>query len=188
MAQGPAYLGPVIRLFAAIPLPPDVGEVLAQRQSHVQAAAWRPLEALHITLRFFGEVPEPAIQDIDAELAAAVIPPFDLTLAGAGHFGEGDRIRAIWAGVSQSEALKRLAARCETAARRAGLSPEARNFMPHVTIAYLRRPDPAEVAAWIARNNLLKTQAFRVERFGLYSSWPGENGSRYELERHYRLR
>lgn len=178
----------MIRLFAAIPIPPDIGELLAERQMFVEDARWRDLESLHITLRFFGEVQERVAEDLAAELEAAAIAPFDLTLEGAGAFGEGDRIRAIWAGVADSEPLRRMAARCETAARRASLPPETRNYLPHVTLAYLRRPDEQEVAAWIARNNLLKTPAFRVERFGLYSSWPGETGSRYELERYYRLR
>jgi 2'-5' RNA ligase len=39
-----------------------------------------------------------------------------------------------------------------------------------VTLAYLRRADPAEVAAWIQANNLLKSPPIHIDRFGLYSS------------------
>jgi RNA 2',3'-cyclic 3'-phosphodiesterase len=177
----------VIRLFAAIPIPHDIGELLAERQMFVEEARWRDLESLHITLRFFGQVKENLAEDLALELERAGSGPFELSLTGAGCFGEGDKIHSIWAGVAPSNALSQLAARCEAAARRAGLEPETRNFMPHVTLAYLKRPDEAEVAAWIGRNNLLKTPSFKVERFGLYSSWPGETGSRYELEHHYRL-
>jgi 2'-5' RNA ligase len=56
-----------------------------------------------------------------------------------------------------------------------------------VTLAYLRRPDPARVAAWIAQHNLLKTPPFRVTWFGLWSSTLHPEGSRYELEREYAL-
>lgn len=177
----------MIRLFAAIPIPPDIGELLAERQMFVEDARWRDLESLHITLRFFGQVRENVAEDLALELERAGNGPFELSLRGAGCFGEGDRINSIWAGVAPSAALSQLAARCEAAARRVGLEPETRNFMPHVTLAYLKRPDETEVAAWISRNNLFKTPGFRVERFGLYASWPGETGSRYELERHYRL-
>lgn len=177
----------MIRLFAAIPVPAEAAEALGLIQGGVEAARWRPMEALHITLRFFGAVAEPMAEDLASELERAVTPPFEVSLAGAGAFGEADRIRAIWAGVETSEPLARLAARCESAARRAGLEPETRNYAPHVTVAYLRRPDPNDVAAWIAANNLFKTAPFEVQRFGLYSSWPGETGSRYELERLYRL-
>lgn len=96
-------------------------------------------------------------------------------------------MRAVWAGVAESEPLKRIAAKCETAARRVSLEPERRPYRPHVTLAYLRRPDPARVAAWIAQHNLLKTPPFRVTWFGLWSSTLHPEGSRYELEREYAL-
>jgi 2'-5' RNA ligase len=43
------------------------------------------------------------------------------------------------------------------------------------------------VAGWVQRHNLLKSPPFRVERFGLYSSWLSSDGSRYDLEREYPL-
>ena len=78
--------------------------------------------------------------------------------------------------------------RCEAAARRAGLSPDRRTYRPHVTMAYLTRPDPADVAAWIQRHNLLKSPPFEVSRFGLYSSQLSPKGSSYRLEQDYPLR
>ena len=61
-------------------------------------------------------------------------------------------------------------------------------FRPHVTLAYLRRPDPAQVAAWIQANNLLKSPPIRIESFGLYSSVLTKEGSFYEQEAEYPLR
>ena len=177
----------MIRLFAAIAVPDDIAGVLVRRQRGLPGARWRPPEALHITLRFFGEMPEPAAHDLSSELIRAHVPPFELALEGAGSFGEGHQLRAVWAGVAPSEPLNILAGRCEAAARRAGLKPEGREFRPHVTLAYLRRPDPARVAAWLTNHNLLKSPPFRVDRFGLYSSWLGGEGSAYQLEREYLL-
>ena len=57
-----------------------------------------------------------------------------------------------------------------------------------MTLAYLRHADPAEVAAWIQANNLLKSPPIRVDRFGLYSSCLGSEGSHYRLEAEYPLR
>ena len=56
-----------------------------------------------------------------------------------------------------------------------------------MTLAYLRRPDPAAVAAWIQDHNLLASPPFGVDSFGLYSSWLGRSGSGYRLERTYTL-
>jgi 2'-5' RNA ligase len=142
---------------------------------------------MHITLRFFGEVAETTAADIDGELRGVSGPPLELSLEGAGAFGEGRAVRALWAGVGDSPELRQLAGRCEAAARRAGLKPEPRAFRPHVTLAYLKRADPARVGAWIQGHNLLKSPPFRADWFGLYSSWTSPQGSRYELEREYPL-
>src|SRR5258708_24530576 len=133
----------MIRLFAAAPSPAEIGRALIRRQSGVEGARWRPLAALHLTLRFFGELREDVARDLDGELAAVRSRSFDLSLAGAGAFGDGPDIHTLWAGVAPSEPLGRLARACETAARRAGLKPDRRQYLPHVTLAYLRHPDPA---------------------------------------------
>ena len=178
----------MLRLFAAIAVPFEVAEQLAPVQSGVPDARWRTDDQLHVTLRFFGEVSETAAEDLDAELARVRGAPFDLALAGAGAFGEGDHQRSIWAGVAESEPLRVLAGRCESAARKAGLKPESRRYHPHVTLAYLRRSAPeVRVAAWIAQHNLLRIPPWRATRFGLYSSWQTPSGSRYDLERDYPL-
>jgi 2'-5' RNA ligase len=177
----------MLRLFAAVEVPPEIGEGLVRRQQGLPGARWRPTESLHITLRFFGSTAENVARDLDAELAAISGAPFELELEGVGSFGEGREVHAVWAGVSESEPLRRLASRCEAAARRAGLKPESRAYRPHVTLAYLRRAEPDRVGAWVQGHNLLKSPPFRVTWFGLYSSWPTSEGSRYELEREYPL-
>jgi 2'-5' RNA ligase len=177
----------MIRLFAAIGIPDDIAEGLVRRQQGLPGARWRPTEALHLTLRFFGEIAENTAEDLDAELSGVTGAPMALELQGVGSFQDGGEIHAVWAGVSDSPALKQLAARCESAARRAGVKPDRRPFRPHVTLAYLRRADPARVAAWIQGHNLMKSPPFQVRSFGLYSSRLGDEGASYRLEREYAL-
>ena len=174
----------MIRLFAALALPPEIGQALQARQNGIDGARWRPLEALHVTLRFYGELRQDVARDLDAELMAVSGRPFAIQLEGAGSFSDGEGINAVWAGVAESPEL---AGACETAARRAGLKPEKRDYRPHVTLAYTRRPEPAEVAAWIQGNNLLKSPEIWIDRFGLYSSHMGREGSHYRLEAEYPL-
>jgi 2'-5' RNA ligase len=177
----------MIRLFAAVAVPAEVAAGLVRRQQGLPGARWRPPETLHITLRFMGEVAETTADDLDAALAAVAGEALTLQLEGVGSFQTGDDIHAVWAGVAENPGLRRLAARCESAARRAGLAPDKRAFRPHVTLAYLRRAEPARVAAWIQGHNLLRSPPFRAAGFGLYSSWLGDQGSSYRLERAYRL-
>ncbi|WP_337185889.1 RNA 2',3'-cyclic phosphodiesterase [Phenylobacterium sp.] len=177
----------MIRLFAALAIPEDIGRALQARQTGIEGARWRPLEALHVTLRFYGEIRQDVARDLDAELTSITARPFSIELEGAGAFDDGSDIHAVWAGVAANAELSHLAEACETAARRAGLKPEKRNYKPHVTLAYLRRPDPAEVGAWIQAHNLLRSPPIFIDRFGLYSSHQSRDGSHYRLEAEYRL-
>ncbi len=177
----------MIRLFAALSVPYDIAEGLTRRQQGLPRARWRPLEALHITLRFFGELSEPTAADLDAALAGVTVPPFDLYLDGAGMFGEEGQPRAVWAGVGDSEPLKRLALKCENAAKRVGLKPDNRIYRPHVTLAYLKGSPPDRIAAWLQGHNLLRSPPWRATQFHLYSSWSSPDGARYDIERTYPL-
>jgi 2'-5' RNA ligase len=176
------------RLFVALAIPPEIGEPLLLRQAGVEGARWRPLEALHVTLRFFGEVDTVRADDLDLLLSDIASPPITLALEAVGAFGEGPDIHAVWAGVAENPALRRLAKACESAARRVGLASEARAYRPHVTLAYLSRPRVDEVGRWVQANALLRSPSFTLAEFGLYSSQLGRGGARYRLEASYPLR
>jgi 2'-5' RNA ligase len=177
----------MIRLFAALPVPYEIAEGLTRRQVGVPGARWRPTEAFHITLRFFGEVSEQMAADLDDALALIRMVPFAVRLEGAGAFGELDHMRAVWSGVAPSEPLTRLAGKCETAAHKVGLAREKRAYRPHVTLGYLKGSPAPRVADWVAEHNLLKSPPWTARRFGLYSSQLGPDGSKYALEREYPL-
>lgn len=180
---------PMIRLFAALALPDDVAERLVALMKGVPGAKWRPRENLHLTLRFFGDVPEPVADDIDAALGevADANGPFELQLKSAGWFGGGDP-HALWVGARESAELTKLAKDCERAARRAGLKPEPRRFAAHVTLAYLSNPPLDRVRAFEQRLGLFETRPFRIERLGLYSSRVRKSApSLYRLEADYPL-
>ena len=178
----------MLRLFTALPVPWDVVETLKRRQTGLPGAKWRPEEALHVTLAFYGEIPETQADDLAAELAR--IPPgvFEIELKGVGAFGDAHRSHTLWAGVEPNERLNVLAGRCKTAAERAGIRMEPRAYKPHLTLAYLKtQTNPDRIGAWITGHNLLHSPAIRVDRFGLYSSTLSGDSSTYELEREYPL-
>jgi len=178
-----------LRLFAALDLPDDVADDVVSLMRGVGGAKWRPRENLHITLRFFGETQEPVADELDVELAqiADATPPFEIALKGAGSFGGADP-HALWLGVSDSAALKKLAADCEKAARRVGLKSEPLKFTPHVTVAYLSGAALDRVLAFQQLHALFESRAFRVERLGLYSSIMRKSApSLYRLEADYPL-
>jgi 2'-5' RNA ligase len=176
----------MLRLFAAISLPEEIVARLTPLQKGVAGASWRPAETLHLTLRFFGEIDEGLARELDAELAEIDAAPFEMRLKGAGSFG-GRQPSALWAGVEAPADLARLAAAAERAARRAGLPPERRGFVPHVTLAYLHGATDADAARYQERLGPFVTPAFWVDQFALYSSWPTKRGTRYVEEATYPL-
>jgi RNA 2',3'-cyclic 3'-phosphodiesterase len=175
-----------LRLFLAIPVPEEVIRRLASLQRDLPGASWRPPETFHLTLRFFGEIDEALARDLDEELGRINAAPFEMRLKGAGSFG-GREPSAVWAGAEAPPALARIAARCETAARRVGLVPEKRTFKPHVTLAYLHGTTDAQTAAYQQRLGAFETELFWVDHFAMYSSHGTKHGSRYVEQAVYPL-
>ena len=178
-----------LRLFAALEIPDDVAERLIALMRGVPGAKWRAREHLHLTLRFFDEVQEPAAADLDAALeeVGQGTAPFELQLHGAGFFGGADP-HALWAGTAPNAALKALAADCERAARRCGLKAEARKFTPHVTLAYLKGAMLERVIAFEKRVALFQSRPWLADNFVLFSSHIRKNApSLYREEEVYPL-
>jgi 2'-5' RNA ligase len=177
-----------LRLFAALPVPEEIGQDLKRLQRGVPGAAWRPVENFHITLRFVGEVDERKAEDVDSAFSEISTSGFDVQLSGAGHFGGGDP-HALWLGVRKSDALMNLAAKCEKACRRAGLKPEGRAYSPHMTLAYLSPAATLDrVMAFEKRAALFESEPWRVTYFGLFSSVTRRDApSLYRLEAEYPL-
>lgn len=176
-----------LRLFAAISLPDSVRDPLLALQAGLPGASWRPRENLHLTLRFFGDINERQAEDLDFELGKITASSFDLTLKGAGWFGRLEP-RALWIGVEADAALLALQAKCERAARRAGLAAEPRNFLPHVTLAYLRDTPLEKLAAFTHAMDTFRCEPVRITSFSLYQSWLTRGEANiYEPVTHYTL-
>jgi 2'-5' RNA ligase len=176
----------MIRLFAAIELPENIRLQLSLLQGGMPGARWSPIENMHLTLRFIGEVDEAVARDIDDMLADIRAPSFSLALKGVGEFGRKEG-RTLWAGVSNGDALQHLAAKIESALQRMGLPAETRKYSPHVTLARLRDVPVGEIQHFLSTHAMFKTPTFDVQQFALFSSQASPKGSRYLVESIYPL-
>ena len=172
----------MIRLFFGLELPEELRIRIDALSAGIDRARWTEPENLHVTLRFIGEVEEPAMEDIAQEATAIRFDPFPVTLSGAGHFERRGRVSAVWLGIEPDPALTALRDRIEAATVRAGQPPEGRKFRPHVTVARLDRVRPGEVRDWLAANTLFRAVPFTVHRFALFSSTLGRSGPNYRVE------
>jgi RNA 2',3'-cyclic 3'-phosphodiesterase len=175
-----------MRLFTALSLPDEIAGPLLLMQAGVPGARWQKWEQLHLTLRFIGETDGAEANVIDDALAAIAAPAFTLELKGVGSFG-GKNPRDLWAGAAPNEALLHLNRKIESALQRIGLKPEARKFMPHVTLARLKNAPRGAVMDYLTDHALYASAPFAVSAFALYSSKLTSDGSIYRVEKEYGL-
>jgi 2'-5' RNA ligase len=176
-----------MRLFVALDLPHPIRQRLSDLAVGVPGARWVPPENYHITLRFIGETPRHTAEELDLSLAAVRGRVFDLILSGVGTLEKAGRVNALWAGVERTAALDHLKGKIETALQRAGLPPERRRFVPHVTLARLDSGAEPRLAAWVQAHNLFRSDSMSVTHFTLFSSRLGKEQSVYTPEVEYAL-
>ena len=175
-----------MRLFVALALPDAVAQSIMLIQGGVPGARWQAREQLHLTLRFIGEVDGRDAAMLDDALAGILAPGFSLQLHGVGQFGN-KQPHTLWAGVRPNAALDHLQRKVDNAIRRVGQPQDAHKFMPHVTLARLRNPDPGRMLDWLTYNALYTSAEFPVGAFHLYSSKLTSDGSVYRIEQSYDL-
>ncbi len=175
----------MLRLFAALPVPPEVSGPLRTLQKDLPGARWRPEENFHVTLCFFGEISHAQARDLDDLLGEIEAPAPSLVIEGAGWFGRKEPT-AVWARVRESDELRGLASACERAARRLSIPLERRPFTPHVTLAYCHGTPLEDARAWTERHQTFFSEPWQASAFHLYSSQSRAAGpSRYVAEADY---
>jgi 2'-5' RNA ligase len=170
------------RLFVALRPPPAIRESLFDAMDGVPGARWQDDEQLHLTLRFIGDVDRPQGEDVAASLASVHAAAPVVALEGVGRFAHRGRTEALWAGLAPRDALAHLHRKIDHACIRAGLAPERRAYLPHITLARLSRGLGAEAAveAWLARHGGLASAPFALAHLILYESRLTRGGAAYE--------
>ena len=176
-----------MRLFVALSLPETVRDRLAGLSQGIPSAKWVAPENLHLTLRFIGEVDHAQADDIHDALGRIDCEAFPLTLTGLDTFGEGRKVRQLWAGVDSGPALQRLQSKVELAVQRAGFPPERRKFKPHVTLARFKTSPGPKLGEFVQQHGLLRVGPVPVDHFVLYSSQLSPGGPIYREEASYGL-
>lgn len=178
-----------MRLFVAVDLPDPVKEQLAGLQRPIPTARWSSRQQMHLTLFFIGETER--LADIRDALAQVRTAPFEMALSAVGRFPPQDRQppRVLWAGVESSDGLRALHAQVTAALTGLGFQADDRPFNPHITLARLKtdRRLP-ELNAFLEDHRGLRTAAFPVTEFTLFSSQLLPKGALYRQEAVYPLK
>ena len=172
----------MIRVFIGLDLPEDIKRSLGLLKSSVRGAKWVPLENLHITIRFIGEVPENILQNIKEELREISFYNFKVKFKDIGHFSAKSTPKVIWVGLDPLEEIMELREKIDEALTKANIPLEKKKYIPHVTLARLKGSKFPEVAEYLQQGMGFFTREFEIGEMILYSSKQKEEGSVYSVE------
>ena len=128
------------RLFVAIDLPDSTRQLLADLDPDIRGVRWTEPEQMHLTLGFFGDVPEDIELKLREKLSAIGFGAFFLPVNGVGAFSSKGAPKIIWIGVGKAHPhLFQIHKRVQEAALAVGIEPELRPWHPHITIARCTR-------------------------------------------------
>lgn len=128
-----------MRLFIAL----DIDEAIRQRiqrfmdgvREFAPDARWVRPESLHVTLKFIGEKPAEAVDNIKQALSGIDAQFIDLAFRGYGFFPTPKSPRVFWVGIDSGPQLVALAKSVDAAMHGLGIAKEDHAFSPHLTLA-----------------------------------------------------
>jgi 2'-5' RNA ligase len=178
-----------VRLFVAVNLPAEerrrAWAAAAPLRARHWPVRWVAEDALHLTLRFLGEVEPERVEAIQEALRGAVraARPFTVSLGGLGAFPSLGKPRVVWVGIEHHPALELLANDVELALMGLAFEPELRPFNPHLTIG--RAEKSARPASFKDFAGLAAEFAYSgtttVETVDLMQSTLGPQGASYTV-------
>jgi len=144
-------MGDRIRAFIAIPLPREVIDRARELQARLREAGlrmrWVRPQAIHLTLKFLGDIDRTRITGIAQALesVAGSSGPMNLAAKGLGVFPGARKARVLWMGIAgETPALIAVQGQLETALAPLGFHPEKKRFSAHLTLARAKgRLDPS---------------------------------------------
>jgi len=176
-----------LRLFIALDLSEEQKSHLTLLQDELKPSLnnvkWVDVYALHITLKFLGEVETIPHETLFSLLHQAVktFRPFDFNLKKLGVFPNKKRPRVIWAGVEKgNEKIIELSKSINQKLKNKGFEEEKKEFMPHVTLGRIKNFNRNDPLNQILDNYKdFSTPASKATHINLYQSILSPKGATY---------
>jgi RNA 2',3'-cyclic 3'-phosphodiesterase len=181
----------VIRSFIAIPLSSEIQAKLTQISTDLQnqlkgtPLRWVPVDNMHLTLKFLGEVSASNLEMLKTALQGEVAGhiPFEISVGGLGAFPNLHRPRVLWINVQAPAELTAVQHGIETQMARLGYPPEERPFHAHLTLSRVGRnaspQDMQKICDVISKYKVGFLGAARVLTINLYKSDLQPGGALY---------
>ncbi len=187
-----------MRCFIAIDIDDNIRAEVGNLQQRLQNktdikksdAKWVRPEAMHLTLKFLGEVKDQKVAELCniVKDIAACHKSFELDIEQLGYFG-GKRPKVMWVGTGEgSEDLRRLAKELEQQLALAGWPEDTRDFSGHLTLCRIRKPGAGiELAKISEQYKDLKLGTISADSVSVYQSQLTPTGPIYTPLGNYKL-
>lgn len=152
---------------------------------------WINTGNLHLTLRFFGDTPIYKIDGIVKAIKNALEKEkeFKIVLQKLGVFGSRYNPKVIWFKVLGDEILKELEVKISTELEAKGFFGDRQNFVPHLTIARLKRLKDKKLFNDILEDyKEIYIQESEVKEVVLYESILNNTGAEYKILQKFDLK
>ncbi|MFH0783484.1 MAG: RNA 2',3'-cyclic phosphodiesterase [Pseudomonadota bacterium] len=176
------------RLFIAVPIPAVITAGIASLGRSIPGARPVPVEHMHLTLKFIGEVEGSRVLDIRGPLSEISRPQFTMSLRGVGTFPPRGTPRVLWAGVAPADELIALRQAIEKKLAEIAIPREKQKFSPHLTLARLNNSPLRHLQQFLAGNAFLQSPEFTVASFTLYKSQLTSKGAIHTAIETYALK
>ena len=182
------------RIFAAVKIIPNENFLqIYYRLKHAMKhdkIKWVPEENIHITLKFFGETEEKAIEPICEVLddVSRDFQVFNINFSKVGIFGSSYKPRVIWFGIENNNTLESMAKSLNNSLEQIGIKNDRQNFVPHLTIARIKSIwDKKLFQKEIEKYRNIEIQNFYADKIILFESILMPQGPKYEIIESFNL-
>ena len=128
-----------MRLFVALDIDDEIRARILRFLEGVHPfapdARWVKPESLHVTVKFIGEQPEAALDDLKRALETVRVPVKEVNFRAYGFFPTPKSARVFWIGMETGPELAALADAIDAEMPALGIAKETRPFSPHLTLA-----------------------------------------------------
>ena len=176
-----------MRLFVALALPREVQDhfatLISELRSLLPEMRWTPVKNIHLTLKFLGEISDDSLPAKRRVLEKVKRDgAIWLRAAGLGSFDAHGKGGVVFAKIMESAQLAQLVSEISTRLETAGVEPEARPFVPHLTLG--RSKDgrlPETLDEVLARFGQWKLANLQLSEFHLFESKRKATGAEYTI-------
>jgi len=180
----------LLRTFIAVDIPPIIQKAIHHNVENLRktlgsSVRWVPVDNIHLTLKFLGDVSHDSVDPLTQMLRveADSCSSFDLSAGGLGSFPNSKRARVLFIGIQAPAGLEAFQRRIESATVRLGYESDPRPFSPHLTIGRVREhisaSDQQKIHKILEETKIDSLGTARVDSVHLYESELKPGGSVY---------